>query len=145
MESTRSFSSLAERLRQAGLRATPQRLAVYRTLLATDTHPTAQALFDKLRPSLPSLSQATVYNTLQALAENGLILEIGTAGDGTVHYDADLRPHINLICTGCHQIEDIFDASIDGNADDVVARSGFLVHGKRISYYGLCPRCQDAE
>ncbi len=134
--------TLLRQLREAGLRVTPQRLAIFRALAGSKTHPTAQALFEQLQSALPSLSQATVYNTLQALVSAGLIQEIGEAGDGAVHYDANPRPHINLICTQCHCVEDFFDIQLDGVAEAVIAQSGYKVHGMRIAYYGLCPSCQ---
>jgi Fur family peroxide stress response transcriptional regulator len=134
--------TLIEILKHADLRVTPQRLAIYGALVATDTHPTAQTLFEGLHPHMPSLSPATVYNTLQVLVERGLIQDIGEAGDGAVHYDADLTPHVNLICTQCHRVEDFFDVSLDGVVDTVITQSGYRVQGLRIAYYGLCPRCQ---
>jgi Fur family peroxide stress response transcriptional regulator len=137
-----STTVLIERLKEAGLRVTPQRLSIYRALVTSDAHPTAQALFEQLQPTLPSLSQATVYNTLQALVTHGLIQELGAAGDGAAHYDANPTPHINLICTCCHRVEDFFDVPLDDVAEQIVARSGYHVQGMRIAYYGLCPDCQ---
>lgn len=135
-------AALIDNLKEVGLRVTPQRLAIYRALVSSDAHPTAQNLFEKLQPILPSLSQATVYNTLQALVRHGLIQEIGEAGDGAVHYDANPTPHVNLICTSCHRVEDYFEVPLEGVLEQVVAVSGYRVHGVRIAYYGLCPRCQ---
>jgi Fur family peroxide stress response transcriptional regulator len=133
--------SLIERLKEVGLRVTPQRLAIYRALVASDRHPTAQGLFEQLQPTLPSLSQATVYNNLQALVESGLIQEVGEAGDGSIHYDANQAPHINLVCVRCHRIED-FDYALEQVAQRVIAQSGYQVQGMSIAYYGVCPRCQ---
>jgi Fur family peroxide stress response transcriptional regulator len=142
MNQAASTRKLIEGLKGVGLRVTPQRLAIYRALVTSDAHPTAQALFEALQPTLPSLSQATVYNTLQALVTHGLIQEIGEAGDGAVHYDANPTPHINLICTQCHCVEDYFEIALDGVLEQVIAGSGYQVRGVRIVYYGLCPRCQ---
>jgi Fe2+ or Zn2+ uptake regulation protein len=83
-----------------------------------------------------------VYNTLQALVSHGLIQEIGEAGDGATHYDGDPTPHINLMCTHCHCVEDL-NVPLDNVAEQVIARSGFQIQGMRIAYYGLCPRCQE--
>jgi Fur family transcriptional regulator, peroxide stress response regulator len=133
---------LIEQLREKRLRLTPQRLAIYRALVTTDAHPTAQTLFEQLQPTLPSLSQATVYNTLQALVTHGLIQQIGTAGDDAVHYDGNPTPHINLICTRCHRIEDLCDVSMAEIMQRVVSASGYKVQGMRVAYYGLCNSCQ---
>ena len=82
------------------------------------------------------------YNTLQTLVNHGLLREIGEAGDGAMHYDADPTPHINLVCTACHRVQDFFDIALDGTAKDVIERSGYQILGMRIVYYGLCPQCQ---
>lgn len=133
---------LIARLRAAGLRLTPQRLAIYGALVHTKRHPTAQELHEQLQERLPSLSPATVYNTLQVLVEHGLVHEIGDAGDGVVHYDADLEPHLNLICTRCHRIDDFhLEAMVDAERT-VATESGYQVQGARLVYYGICPTCQ---
>jgi len=132
-------------LRRAGLRLTPQRLAICRTLVHSREHPTAQALYAQLRPRFPSLSRATVYNTLRTLVEAGLVQELGAAGDGVVHYDADSSPHVNLICTRCHRIEDLAGVSLADVARRVMEDSGYQLRGARVVYYGLCPRCQNGR
>lgn len=138
------INELIGALRQAGLRLTPQRLAICRALVQNHDHPTAQAVYTHLRREFPSLSRATVYNTLRALVDAGLVQELGPAGDGAVHYDADLSPHINLICIHCHRIEDLDDVSLAEIAQRVVETSGYQLRGARVAYYGLCPRCQSS-
>jgi Fur family peroxide stress response transcriptional regulator len=129
-------------LKQAGLRLTPQRLAVCDALAGNRTHPTAQALYEQVRRQYASVSRATVYNTLQALVATGLVQEIGTAGDGSLHYDADPTPHVNLVCTRCHRVDDFADAPLGAVARSVARGSGYDVRGARVVYYGLCPRCR---
>ncbi|MFZ0543995.1 MAG: Fur family transcriptional regulator [Candidatus Promineifilaceae bacterium] len=135
---------ISQQLKEVGLRLTPQRLLIYQTLLQSKRHPTAQALYDEIKGQLPSLSQATVYNTLQALGKAGLIQEIGEAGDGTIHYDANLTPHVNLICIRCHRVDDFFDVPLNAVAQQVAGQSGYQIQGARVAYYGLCPECQTA-
>lgn len=85
------------RLRDHGVRPTRQRELVYLTLASTDTHPTADELLTAVRAEDASVSQATVYNTLETLTGCGLArrLPSRTAG-GPCRYDADLRPHVHL-------------------------------------------------
>lgn len=129
-------------LRDAGLRLTQQRLAVCQALANDKSHPTAQALYARLRQRYVTLSRATVYNTLQTLVEAGLVFELGTAGDGALHYDADPSPHVNLVCTRCHRIEDFGQAPLGAVARAVATGSGYQLRGARVVYYGLCPRCR---
>src|SRR5579862_1006070 len=77
-------------LRASGLKLTPQRMAIVRELAADPTHPTAQELFERLRPSLPTMSFATVYNTLDALAEAGLCASLSLA-PGPARFDPNMR------------------------------------------------------
>jgi Fur family transcriptional regulator, peroxide stress response regulator len=138
-------AELTDALRQAGLRLTPQRLAVCKALAGDRSHPTAQALHTALQAQFPTLSRATIYNTLQTLVEAGLIHELGTAGDGSVHYDADPSPHVNLVCVRCHKVEDYADAPLAAVARSVRRGSGYDLQGARVVYYGICPRCRETN
>jgi Fur family peroxide stress response transcriptional regulator len=135
-------ADLLAALRGAGLRITPQRVAVCRALAGTKSHPTAQALYEQLSTQFESLSRATVYNTLETLVQGGLIHELGDAGDGAVHYDADVAPHVNLICLRCHRIDDLPVTALDRVERQVAEHSGYEVRGARLVYYGLCPDCR---
>jgi Fe2+ or Zn2+ uptake regulation protein len=68
---------------------------------------------------------------------------IGQAGDDTVHYDADLEPHINLICIDCQKILDYPSPYIKNLEQSIDASSGFQIQGARVVFYGLCPDCQE--
>lgn len=129
-------------LRQAGLRLTPQRLAICCVLAADDAHPTVAQLHKQLSAAFPSLSLATVYNTLNTLVQLGLVYELGNAGDGRKHYDPVVSPHANLICTRCHQIRDLADRALEAVSQRVAERSGYQMQGARIVYYGVCPACK---
>ena len=136
---------LTTALRRAGLRLTPQRVAVCAALAGSRTHPTAQTLYATLRPRFGTLSRATVYNTLQALVGAGLIHELGTAGDGAIHYDADRSPHVHLVCVRCHRLEDFPTVSLANVAGRVARGSGYELQGARVVYYGVCPHCRRAR
>jgi Fe2+ or Zn2+ uptake regulation protein len=85
------------RLRDHGVRPTRQRELVYLMLACTDTHPTADELLTAVRAEDASVSQATVYNTLETLTGCGLARRLPSrAAGGPCRYDADLRPHVHL-------------------------------------------------
>jgi len=129
-------------LKQAGMRITPQRLAICAILTETQEHPTAQRLFEQVRLQHPTLSLATVYNTLDRLVGMGLVNVLGSAGDETAHFDADTSPHINLACITCHRIVDIETVDVKQIDRDVSNNSGYQLLGSRMMYYGVCPECQ---
>jgi Fur family peroxide stress response transcriptional regulator len=139
-----SLENFTSTLKQAGMRLTPQRLAIFKLLVETDMHPTAAMIYEHVRAQYPSLSLMTVYNTLNVLVELGAVNALGHAGDDNVHYDADTSPHINLACIACHKIMDIASPQIADLDDEISAASGYKLLGARVMYYGLCPACQNS-
>ena len=93
-------------VRAAGLKLTPQRLAIVRELAEDESHPTAQELFERLRPGLPTMSFATVYNTLDALTAAGLCSALALS-PGSGRFDPNMRPHHHLVCDGCGSVRDL--------------------------------------
>src|SRR5574342_715439 len=106
-------SNLTSALKRAGMRLTPQRIAICEMLAGSRDHPTAAAIYRQLKPQFASLSLATVYNTLETLVSLGALNSLGQAGDGAVHYDADLEPHVNLACISCSRIIDLPSRHVD--------------------------------
>lgn len=139
------LETLTTSLRQAGMRLTPQRVAICRYLAESKAHPTSAQIYEALKPRYPSLSLATVYNTLDALVGLGVVNALGHAGDGAVHFDADTSPHINLACITCHHIVDMNLPQAAGLEGEIRRASGFQLLGARVVYYGLCPSCQNSS
>lgn len=137
--------TLADKLGQAGVRLTPQRLAICKLLDANYAHPTAIDIWKQVRKQYPSLSLMTVYNTLNVLMNLGAINVLGHAGDDTVHYDADTQPHVNLACVSCHKIVDIDSQYVSALNDEIGSASGYKLLGARVLFYGLCPACRGKE
>lgn len=131
-----------QELKKAGIRITPQRLAICQQVLESKGHPTVAMIYRQLKPDYPSLSLATVYNTLDTLANFGIINEIGYAGDHQVHYDGEREPHIHVICVSCHKIIDMRNLKANQLNQEVGQESGYQVIGSRLIYYGLCSACQ---
>ena len=134
--------SLTTSLKNAGMRMTPQRAAICKLLVESKEHPTASMIYDELDPQFDSLSLATVYNTLNALVKIGVVNRLGEAGDGSVRYDADTEPHVNLACISCNRIIDIPSEHVHHLDDEITQNSGYKLLGARVLYYGLCPECQ---
>jgi Fe2+ or Zn2+ uptake regulation protein len=130
---------LAE-LKRAGLKLTPQRIAIVRELATDCTHPTAQELFERLRPAFPAMSFATVYNTLDALAKLGRVgmLRLGSA----VRYDPNTSSHHHAVCDACGTVIDLPALPPSPSLKrSIEAISGFEVRGEERTYRGLCGRC----
>lgn len=134
---------LIQSLRQAGLRLTPQRAAVCGLLAASDNHPTAQMIFDQLRPEYPSLSLTTVYNTLEALVRLGAVNVLNNVGDVPTRYDANTAPHAHLLCIQCQRLVDFASPHVAALDAEAAAQSRYQLLGSYLLYYGLCPNCQE--
>jgi len=129
-------------LKQAGLRLTPQRRAICAWLAATDHHPSAYDLCEKLALTRPEISRATVYNTLNALQKLGAIVEISFGSD-QIHYDTNPEPHVNLICLRCHTIIDFHgDSDVNLLGERVLHETGFQTAAAKIDLVGFCVVCR---
>ncbi len=80
---------------QHGLRCTERRRLIYKALAASDRHPTAEELHERVRPMCDCVSLATVYNALDAFCRAGLCRKIPTSERGA-RFDADLRDHVHI-------------------------------------------------
>jgi Fur family peroxide stress response transcriptional regulator len=86
---------LAQKLSDSGLRATPQRELVYRSLLQQRDHPTAEEVFARVKTEMPTISLATVYNCLETLVQCRLIRQVNHERSST-RYCPNLRPHAHF-------------------------------------------------
>lgn len=100
MESTRDLFA------ETGLRCTTQRTAIYEALRATKSHPTAEELYQIVRPQTPHLSLSTVYNTLEALCSAGLARKLTTAC-GCFRFDADMTDHLHVRLNDSSELRDV--------------------------------------
>lgn len=136
------LEALLTGLRQTGMRMTPQRYGICQALAESRAHPTAQFLFEQMQAIYPSISQATVYNTLNVLLNAGLIQGLDAAGNGGLHYDANPQPHVHLVCSHCQTIEDFAGLQLESVADQISQESGYELRELRLVYFGICPRCK---
>lgn len=126
---------------EGGARAlTPQRQVVLRVVRGTEAHLTAAEIYDAARGLLPSISFATVYNSLRYLRDEGLISEI-TFGNAASRYDRETGRHDHAVCTECGRLTD-FDLSETAALLKLAARrSKFKPQSVHLTLYGLCPDC----
>lgn len=129
-------------LRDKRLKVTPQRLAIYKYLLHSTAHPTAQNIYEETQAQFPSISFATVYKTLNILRDANLVLEFNVGGD-SFRYDANVAPHPHFICKSCGEILDLevpTSVSLIGEflAD---ANKGYKIEHTDMYLYGICKYC----
>ena len=123
---------------------TPQREAVLRVIMEREDHPTASDIFEAARKRLPTISYATVYNSLRYLREAGLVHEI-SFGDSASRYDRETDRHDHAICTDCGSLVD-FELPEAAKLMQAAARkSHFKPESVHLTLRGLCPDCRDGE
>jgi Fur family transcriptional regulator, ferric uptake regulator len=133
---------LAQELRQAGFRVTPQRSIILEAVSHNAGHQTAQQVFDQARQRLPGLNLATVYRALDALHRAGLI-DLLSNGSDLVRFGLHdpTHPHAHLICRSCDDILEVGPDSVQRLAAALKRSSGFSLDVGHLTLVGLCDRC----
>lgn len=128
-------------LHEAGAKITSQRLAIIKCLEGRHDHPTAEAIFNELKPQYPTLSIATVYSTTRLLAKAS-VARVLTIDDKKVCFDPDTAPHGHFLCTECKTIIDVpFEAEM---FKDCSVPGVHAVSTGELFLYGLCEKCAPA-
>lgn len=128
-----------EHYKNIGIKLTPQRLAILGYLDGNKDHPSAEKIHREVSRKFPTMSFATVYNTLGTLRQRGSVMEL-TIDPDKKRFDPNTEPHHHLICVKCKKIVDIhrsFQLYVPEEES-----SGFEISGNHIEFYGLCPACK---
>ena len=127
--------------RANGFKLTPQRLAILKCLDGNTSHPTAENIYVEIKKTHPTVSFATVYNTLQSLKDMGEILEV-TIDPDRKHFDPNTEAHHHIICTNCGKIGDIFVDYSQALTLPQEVGAEFSPTGNHVDFYGLCKKCR---
>ncbi len=123
-------------------RYSKKRQAILDCLRGTTSHPTAEWVFERLRPSYPDLSLATVYRNLGQLKAAGIISSRGVIG-GHEHFDARTDPHTHAVCSQCGAIVDVEDMPV---SEELVRRveqeTGYQISEAALQFTGICKNCR---
>lgn len=131
----RSIPELTEAVHARGGKITPQRLLIYRILERNDTHPTAEAVYERVRDVMPMVSLTTVYKTLNELVTMGELKRFDVGG--VAHFDPNTGPHGEAVCLRCRRIVDV----PQGLPPQAGALDGFHVTSTALTFYGYCGGC----
>lgn len=129
------------RFRRHAVRLTRQRVAIYKALAETTSHPTADDLYRTVKNQHPSMSRNTVYYTLGVLRQAGLVQEVNV-GHEVARFDANVTVHHHLICLDCHRILDVMGEALNQLVVSDGQARGFHILGHRVEFHGYCAGCQ---
>lgn len=127
---------IADIFKQKGIKATPQRIAVYNFLVENRIHPDVETVYSNVVKDNPSFSKTTVYNCLQILADCGLLIPVKIDNE-KIRYDADTSFHGHFRCERCGKIYDF--KCDDTKVSDL---NSFEIRQKDVYYSGLCSCCR---
>ncbi len=144
VESEARIEAFRDRCHQAHLKVTPQREAVYRALIGTQEHPSADNIFRHVRNEMPSLSLDTVSRTLNTLARIGAAFIVEGSGDAK-RFDGNLEDHQHFKCINCKKIIDYHHEPFDHIVLPDELGNHFVILRKTVYIEGLCDDCSQAN
>jgi Fur family ferric uptake transcriptional regulator len=119
---------------------TGPRRAVVEAVLGATGHLTADELAARTQAALPDVHRSTVYRTLAALEELGVLYHVHLAhGPAVYHLVEDAHAHV--VCESCEAVAEVWPAALEALAAEVRRRSGFVLSPQHFSLTGHCPRC----
>lgn len=130
---------IISKLRDHGVKVTPQRVAIIDYLEKNKIHPTAEDIYNSVINEYPSISLATVYNTLDKLEEIKQIIKIKIADENKVNYEYDFEPHYHFYCKLCKKIYDIDIPCEYSKKEEIEGHKIEEVHGY---FRGICKNCR---
>mgnify|MGYP002573139387 CR=1 FL=1 len=135
------MDTITEIFKEKKLKLTPQRLAVYKYLLTTTEHPSAEVIYKAIHSEYPTMSLATVYKALKTLEEVGLIQELNV-GEGNFRYDGNCSEHGHIQCIQCGKVDDLCGIDFSPLNKMVEENTHYNVKWNKLFFYGLCKDCQ---
>lgn len=137
LETEAGFRELCHR---NDLAATHQRYVIYQAIHEIPGHPGPEEIYARVRTKIPSISLATVYKTLHAFLESGIVNEV-SLHRGSLRVDPNPDFHHHLVCVDCRSITDIPREMVGPVKMQGKLPQGFHVERYAVEIQGLCSQC----
>ena len=125
-------------------RNTRQKRAILNILRNTKSHPTADWVYEQARKEIPNISKGTVYRNLKMLVQSGHVKELKIDKKAR-RYDGACHNHYHLKCERCGRVYDL-DVTLRRELNRwAAAKTGLVINGHNIEFYGLCHACSELE
>jgi len=121
-------------------RMTRQKKLILEILRGTNTHPTADWVYEQARKVIPDISLGTIYRNLGHLKTTGEIMEL-CYGSTFSRYDGNPQNHYHFVCKGCGRVFDLDLPVLNDLEEQVARRTSLQVTGHRMEFYGYCRDC----
>jgi Fur family peroxide stress response transcriptional regulator len=135
---------LSSIFKENNLKLTPQRYAIYKYLMQTKSHPSAEMIYQDLKEEYPMMSLATVYKTVKTLIDLELIQEFNV-GEDNFRFDSNTSMHPHIVCLSCGRVDDMVNADFTHLNKDAEDYTDYQIEAHQIFFYGLCPKCKGSK
>ena len=130
-----------EQLHKASYKLTPQREATVRVLLENESdHLSAEDVYLKVKDKAPEIGLATVYRTLELLAELKVVDKINF-GDGVARFDLRKEGakhfHHHMVCMECGAVDEIEEDLLEDVEKRVEKEFDFKILDHRLTFHGI--------
>jgi len=137
----RKTEKLATLLKERKIKPSYQRMKIFEYLTEMRNHPTVDTIYRDLVGEIPTLSKATVYNTLDQLKKNGLA-RVVTIEDNITRYDSQVSAHGHFKCVSCGRI---IDFPVEMEAISTHVLENCTITDKNVYFKGICPGCRNGN
>lgn len=118
-----------------------KRDAILQCICGTDVHPSAEWVYQRLKPEIPDLSLGTVYRNLGLFRREGSVVSVGVV-NGLERFDGNTAPHAHFICECCGAVLDVGSAAVPEALRELAEEAtGGRVTACRLSFTGRCKNC----
>lgn len=124
-------------------RNTVQKSIVLQALNELANHPTADAVYDHVHASHPSISKATVYRVLNKMSDEDQVFRV-RINNGADHFDHQVFPHYHVRCIECGRVDDVIIPLLSAVEEQAAKASAYLITGCSLQFDGICPACRAA-
>ncbi len=139
------IDEMLKNFKKHNFRITPQRLAVFKILAASEVHPSVEKIYEQVSREFPTISIATVYKTIQLLKQINDVIELDFPDCSNRYNGKKPYPHPHVICIRFPKILDPDLGSLKNITEEVSNKAGFKIQTHRLDFFGLCAKCKKAE
>ena len=127
-----------------GMRYSHQRERIYRAVMESHVHPTANMVYDALKVEMPKLSLGTVYRNLNQLADAGRLRKIPLP-DGNCRFDGTTGPHSHIVCGSCGRVADVMLPALTQLQQAIEQETNYTLSSYDVVMHGVCGKCRSKQ
>ena len=134
------LEKIQELFRRERIKLTHQRLEIYKEMLGAEDHPSAEEVYTRVRPRMPTISLDTVYRTLDLFECVGLVSRVAVLDDRS-RFDSKMKPHHHLVCTSCKSVVDFLWPALDKMKPPLQIKGWGQIVSNHMELRGICSNC----